>query len=146
MSERRVMVGTDGSPTSYRAVRRAAEIARDLGGPLTIVRAVGPGEPPTRVTDREGGEGLGYVEVPEDLMAEARAIAEEVGVSMATAVAVEGDPARVLVGLAEEQGVEVIVVGNQGMNSIAGRLLGSVPTLVAQRAPCDVLIVRTTDN
>ena len=36
------------------------------------------------------------------------------------------------------------MVGNLGLSSIAGRLLGSVPANVARRAKSDVLIVHTT--
>ena len=37
----------------------------------------------------------------------------------------------------------LLVVGNRGLNTLAGRLLGSVPADVSRRAPCDVLIVHT---
>jgi nucleotide-binding universal stress UspA family protein len=37
-----------------------------------------------------------------------------------------------------------VVVGNRGLNSLAGRLLGSVPANISHRATCDVLIVHTT--
>ena len=39
--------------------------------------------------------------------------------------------------------VGLLVVGNCGLNTLAGRLLGSVPADVSRRAPCDVLIVHT---
>ena len=38
---------------------------------------------------------------------------------------------------------DLLVVGNRGLNTLAGRLLGSVPADVSRRAPCDVLIVHT---
>jgi nucleotide-binding universal stress UspA family protein len=34
-------------------------------------------------------------------------------------------------------------VGNRGLNTLAGRILGSVPADVSRRAACDVLIVHT---
>jgi hypothetical protein len=39
----------------------------------------------------------------------------------------------------------MLVVGNRGLSSVAGRLLGSVPSEVSRRAKTDVLIVHTTD-
>ena len=36
--------------------------------------------------------------------------------------------------------------GNRGLNSLAGRLLGSVPANISHRAACDVLIVHTTSG
>ena len=38
-----------------------------------------------------------------------------------------------------------MVVGNVGLNSMAGRLLGSVPSEVSRRVKTDVLIVHTAD-
>ena len=53
----------------------------------------------------------------------------------------EGDPAEVLVRLAEESGADVLVIGNKGMNR---RVLGSVPNTVTHKARCSVLLVKTT--
>ena len=39
---------------------------------------------------------------------------------------------------------DLLVVGSRGLNSLKGRILGSVPSEVARRADCDVLVVRTT--
>ena len=37
-----------------------------------------------------------------------------------------------------------VLVGNRGLHSLAGRVLGSVPADMSHRARCDVLIVSTT--
>jgi nucleotide-binding universal stress UspA family protein len=47
----------------------------------------------------------------------------------------------VLVRLAEECGADVLVIGNKGMKR---RVLGSVPNTVTHKAPCSVLVVKTT--
>ena len=39
--------------------------------------------------------------------------------------------------------MDLIVVGDRGIDTLSGRLLGSVPSDVSQRASCDVLIVHT---
>ncbi|MDD4868648.1 MAG: universal stress protein, partial [Mycobacterium sp.] len=57
---------------------------------------------------------------------------------------VVGAPVDALVGLAEEEKADLLVVGNVGLSTIAGRLLGSVPANVSRRAKVDVLIVHTT--
>ena len=59
--------------------------------------------------------------------------------------AVEGAPVEALVDLANEVGADLLVVGNVGLNTIAGRLLGSVPANVARKSKTDVLIVHTTN-
>ena len=58
-------------------------------------------------------------------------------------LAVEGDPVRALIGALETYEADLLVVGNRGLNTLAGRLLGSVPADVSRRSPCDVLIVHT---
>jgi nucleotide-binding universal stress UspA family protein len=57
-----------------------------------------------------------------------------------------GDAVDTLLKLAGDQEVDLVVVGNRGLNSLAGRLLGSVPANLSHRARCDVLIVHTTDG
>ena len=53
----------------------------------------------------------------------------------------EGDPADVLVQLATDCGADLLVIGNKGMQR---RVLGSVPNSVTHKAPCSVLVVKTT--
>ncbi|MGW0203406.1 universal stress protein, partial [Nonomuraea sp. NPDC003201] len=68
------------------------------------------------------------------------------GASDVVLAAEQGDAVDVLVSLAARHRADLLVVGNRGLNSLAGRLLGSVPSAVSHRAACDVLIVRTTDG
>jgi nucleotide-binding universal stress UspA family protein len=53
----------------------------------------------------------------------------------------EGDPADVLVRLAEECQADLLVIGNLGMQR---RVLGSVPNTVTHKAGCSVYVVKTT--
>ena len=53
----------------------------------------------------------------------------------------EGDPAEVLVRVAEECEADVVVIGNKGMHR---RVLGSVPNTVTHKAACSVMVVKTT--
>ena len=50
-------------------------------------------------------------------------------------------PADVLCDIAEAHGADLLVVGNRGMQR---RVLGSVPNSVSHKAPCSVVIVKTT--
>jgi len=59
---------------------------------------------------------------------------------------VKGDPGQALLTTAKENAAGLIVVGNRGINTLSGRLLGSVPSDVSQRAPCDVLIAHTMEG
>jgi nucleotide-binding universal stress UspA family protein len=142
-----VLVGTDGSDSSYRAVDRAAELARDAAAKLVIVCAYHP------ASDRDvaaAGDALGdeaYQVVgstpAEDTLRTAADRAADAGATDVLTDAVSGDPVKTLVASIEQYKADLLVVGNRGLNTLAGRLLGSVPSDVSRHARCDVLIVHT---
>jgi nucleotide-binding universal stress UspA family protein len=142
-----VLVGTDGSDSSYRAVDRAAEIARDATARLVIVCAYEPATPRevAAAEDVLGDEAFSVVgSAPaEETLRTAAERAAARGAGKIERVAVAGEPVRSLVGALEEHQADLLVVGNRGLNTLAGRLLGSVPAAVSRRSPCDVLIVHT---
>jgi nucleotide-binding universal stress UspA family protein len=143
-----VMVGTDGSATSFRAVDRAARLARDSDAILVLLTAFRPMNP-REVEDARQQLGEDAYKVSgsspaEDVLRDAAAIARTSGASKVETVAVEGDAVDALVEEARRRKVDLLVVGNRGLNSLAGRLLGSVPANITHKADCDVLIVHTT--
>ena len=143
-----VLVGTDGSESSFRAVDRAAAVARDAGATLLLACAYRP------MTAREiqdaasalGGEAykVSGSTPAEDVLRDAADRARGVGAKDVDTLAVEGDPVDALVHLVEQRKVDLLVVGNRGLNSLAGRILGSVPSEAARKSGVDVLIVHTT--
>ena len=56
----------------------------------------------------------------------------------------EGDPADAILDVAEENGADLVLVGNKGMTGARRFLLGSVPNKISHHSPCDVWIVKTT--
>ena len=56
---------------------------------------------------------------------------------------VPGDPATTICEVAEDEGADVIVVGNRGLHGRRRWLIGSVPQVVLQHAPCSVMVVDT---
>ncbi len=149
-SYRTVLVGTDGSSSSFRAVDAAARVAADAGAKLILACAYHPMPERERVRAADLLGDLAYkVEgstPADDALRAARDRAVAAGASDIEQIAVEGDAVDTLVALAGDREADLVVVGNRGLNSLAGRLLGSVPANLSHRAPCDVLIVRTTDG
>jgi nucleotide-binding universal stress UspA family protein len=143
-----VLVGTDGSESSFRAVDRAAAVARDAGATLVLVTAYHPMDPRQvqAAADALGGEAYKVAgSTPaEDVLRAACERATRIGVEKTETLAVQGDPVDEIARVARERGADLVVVGNRGLNSLAGRLLGSVPANISHRADCDVLIVHTT--
>lgn len=145
---RSILVGTDGSTTAATAVAQAIDLARALGARLQIVSAY---EPVTESRLR-----VGRLQAPADVQWEvnereevltlldaARRDASAAGVPEIETFARVGDAADAIIDVAEEQGSDLIVVGNKGMTGATRFLLGSVPNKVSHHAPCSVLIVRT---
>jgi nucleotide-binding universal stress UspA family protein len=133
-----VAVGTDGSETAREAVEQAAEFARRFDAKLVLLSAFkeGPPAPDAHESDwsySPAAQLRGILSRTEDEM-------KEQGLACTTAVD-EGEPADVLVRLAEECGADVLVIGNKGMQR---RVLGSVPNSVTHKADCSVLVVKTT--
>ncbi|KUI47852.1 universal stress protein [Mycobacterium sp. GA-1199] len=139
-----VLVGTDGSDSSLRAVERAGQIAGDAK--LVIATAYFPQDEDQRAADvlkDEGYKMAGNAPIYA-ILREAKERAHQAGATNVEEKAVVGAPVDALVELAEEVKADLLVVGNVGLSTIAGRLLGSVPANVARRSKSDVLIVHTT--
>lgn len=147
-SYKTVLVGTDGSESSFRAVERAAAVASDAGATLLIASAYVPmpDRDQRRAADALGDEAYKVVgsHPAEDILREATEIAKKSGAKKIDTTSQSGDPVDVLVDVVDKRNVDLCVVGNRGLNSLAGRLLGSVPANISHRAACDVLIVHTT--
>ena len=144
----KVIVGTDGSESSYRAVERAAVLAADASAPLVVACAYVPADQRSvsQVADQMGEDAyqIRGDNPAEDIVRGAKDRAHAAGATEIEVRTVKGAPVESLISLAEETGADLLVVGNKGLNSLTGRLLGSVPADAARRATCDVLIVHTT--
>ena len=143
-----IVVGTDGSETATEAVRQAIELAKPLGAKLQIVSAYEPvSDTRLREEAQQAPQDLQWMVNPredvEETLQEAAELANGAGVETETFARL-GDPADAILDVAEENGSDLIVVGNKGMTGAKRFLLGSVPNKVSHHAPCSVLIIRTT--
>jgi nucleotide-binding universal stress UspA family protein len=144
-----IVTGTDGSPTAQQAVERAAQLAKSVGARLHVVTAYEPLRAPRvstgRAVDPERSDWqLGRDAAADAILDEACSAARIVGIE-AEPHARTGDPADVILTVAEEEQADLVVVGNRGMGGARRFLLGSVPDKVSHHAPCSVLILHTTD-
>lgn len=79
------------------------------------------------------------------VLSDAAAAFEADGVEVETHVRA-GDPADAILSVAEEQRAGLVVVGNRGMTGARRYMLGDVPNKLSHHAPCNVMIVKTTDE
>jgi nucleotide-binding universal stress UspA family protein len=144
----RIVVGTDGSETAKRAVREAAELAKQTGASLDVVSAFEP-VPSSRLREErlQAPSDIEHAVNPQEdvnaILAEAEREVTESGVDVRT-FARQGEAANAILDVAEEENADLIVVGNKGMTGAKRFLLGSVPNQVSHHAPCSVLIIRTS--
>ena len=122
-----IVVGTDGSDHAAAAVEAAAALAVEWNATVDVV-------------------GVHRFLAPErsDVTAAVQAAAAQLRVrdlSVHEHVR-RGDPALVLADISGEQNARLLVVGAGEHSKLARRLIGSVADLVAERSPCNVLIVR----
>jgi nucleotide-binding universal stress UspA family protein len=142
---RAIAVGTDGSETATKAVEFAIDLAQRYGARLVVISSYQPISAARVEREREGApEDVQWTISPHEevdaIMSAVKAWAQAAGV-VTTTLASEGDPADVLIRHAEDESVDMLVVGNKGMQR---RVLGSVPNTVTHRASCTVVVVKTT--
>jgi nucleotide-binding universal stress UspA family protein len=137
-----IVVGTDGSPNAEAAVRRAAKLAKSEGDRVHLVAAYSDRSSFSEaISSSAKREPVDLRGVAESVLARAEAELEAQGIEVVTH-ARAGEPAHVLLEIAEEQGADLIVVGARGLTSFQRFLLGSVSGKLAHHASCSLLIVR----
>lgn len=129
-----VLVATDGSPSSQRAVERGVEFAAVAGGHVTFLHVVPPiawrttrlGSTPRTLRRRAADD---------PILAEAEHVAETRGVE-SSAECVAGDEVASILAISEDIGADVLVLG-RGRHRLKTR---SVSKSVVRRAKCPVFV------
>ncbi|HEX4094225.1 MAG TPA: universal stress protein [Trebonia sp.] len=142
-TESRVVVGVDGSPSSLSALRWAIRQAEFTDAAVDAVIAWhypaptgGYGWAPTSIP-----ASFDFKENAEKILAEAISEGGLPGSLVPVrAVVAEGNPARVLLDVAE--GADLLVVGSRGHGGFTEALLGSVGQHCVHHAHCPVVVVR----
>jgi maltose/moltooligosaccharide transporter len=146
----RVVVGSDGTPTSLYAVDRAAEVAQAAQARLVVVtaysEAVGAagGTSTAGSTSMAAHRNLYGVDTARKALEKSVAGLTKERVRYVDQRLVPGDPAQALLDAVGGNPANLIVVGNRGLGATEGEVLGSVPRHVVKNAVCDVLVVQTS--
>lgn len=141
MSISNILVPVDFSDHSHRAIGLASEFAKGLGASVILLH----------VEEVMVYRGVRYVEILNTEAAEEEKKAvegklaswlgelEAAGLS-ARSMLVAGDPRRVIPRVAEEQNVDLIVMGSHGHSPLRDIFVGSVAEHTLKVAKCAVLI------
>jgi nucleotide-binding universal stress UspA family protein len=135
MNVKKILFPTDFSHTGDAAFAMATSIARDTGAKILIVHVE---EPPVAY-----GGGELYYGIPEPQTEDLKAMLHRIVPSDPKPAyehrLITGDPAGAIPRLAEEEGVDMIVMGTHGRSGLTRLLMGSVAEAIVRRSPCPVL-------
>jgi len=140
----KILVPIDGSSYSMKAGEYGIDLAKSYGAAVislyvideTAVSSLGrlSGQDVRTIREKLQQEG-------ESCLRDLSQYASEKGVEF-TEIVKEGLPHRVIVELAQEEGVDLIVIGKVGRRGPRRVLIGPVTERVLEAAKCPVLVVR----
>jgi nucleotide-binding universal stress UspA family protein len=142
-SFRRILIPTDFSEASRKALPHAAELARRYGAELVLMHAM---EPPIQPVSF----GVGPVVVPpiddalrnkvKESLEQLRR--EDLGKAQTRCLVREGRAYLEIVQAAQNEGCDLIVIATHGYTGLKHMLLGSTTERVVRTAHCPVLTVK----
>jgi len=148
MTYRHLLVPTDGSELSDRAVDQAVNLAAALGARLRILHVqvsfpislVGVGElvEPSTVDALVAAS----QQRAETILAAAMAQAKQAGVVAEQSLLVNPQPHQAIIQEAQAQACDLIVMASHGRRGLEGLLIGSETQRVLTHSNCPVLVVR----
>jgi nucleotide-binding universal stress UspA family protein len=154
---RRILLVTDGSPSSQQAVQYLGGLPLPDGVSAEVMHVLPP--PPIRMIMQNTSFGAMQVTPPEQIMemdAALQAKEERAGHELldttvtslqslglaASAVLKRGDAATEIIDYVKEQKIDLIVIGSRGLSHIRSWLMGSVTRKLVHYSECSVLVVR----
>lgn len=136
----KVLVATDGSRQSMKAVERGLELAEKQGAQVTLISVAyydrgDFDEMPPFVQDKLEAEA-------QQALKKAKAVFDAKNIPVETVLATALVPANLIIRKAQEGGFDRIILGSTGMNALEKILMGSTAAKVVAHAPCEVTVVR----
>ena len=135
----KILISVDGSESSERALGKAIELAGALKAKLMFLYVANVNQ--LAVNSCLSSELLEAVNKAGDVVLTHAEESAPEGISTER-IMETGSPAPAIVDVAEEQGVDLIVMGSRGLGLVKGVLLGSVSQYVVENAKCAVMVVK----
>ena len=144
-----ILIPTDGSPLSHKAVKIGAQLARRFKAKVTALYVIPPYRP------LQGAEAIAYSDlyspakyaadmrkIGGDAVAKVKRAAEAEKVSCQAFAVTERSPWEGIVKTARTKKCDLIVMASHGRRGLAGLLLGSETTKVLTHSKTPVLVCR----
>ncbi|MCR6546006.1 universal stress protein [Dehalobacterium formicoaceticum] len=147
---KKILLAVDGSDQGMKAADYAVRLAHTQEGLVEIIYVINntqnilsdvPFMDPAMSVRLKEEMANNLIETGKNIIAQANEKFRDTGISYTTKV-IEGDPAEEILREAENQNVDVIVIGSRGLSGVTRFFLGSVSNKVVNHAHCSVFIVR----
>jgi nucleotide-binding universal stress UspA family protein len=135
----KILIPVDGSESSEHALGKGIELANALKAKLMFLYVANVNQ--LAVNSCLSSELLEAVNKAGDVVLTHAEESTPDGIETER-VMETGSPAPVIIDVAEENGVDLIVMGSRGLGLVKGVLLGSVSQYVVENAKCAVMVVK----
>jgi len=145
---KKILVATDASAASNRAVTMAAYMAACHEADLLILHVIRDMQLPALLKKSPELEEFANKredilrQVAETILHEAKVQAKKDGATRVQTAIGAGDPASSIIGFTKRRNIDTIVVGTRGLGKVKEILMGSVSRKVVNSAEANCFIVR----
>jgi nucleotide-binding universal stress UspA family protein len=148
-----ILVATDASAASNRALKMAAQFAGQHDAELLIVHVIRDMQIPYEIKEipelethtfesfNDAREKIMRM-IAESVLKTAKEKAVKAGANKVQTAIGTGDPASSILGFAKRRKIDMIVLGTRGLGKLKGTILGSVSRKITNNAETSCLIVR----
>ncbi|MBC3536210.1 universal stress protein [Megasphaera hominis] len=142
-----IVVPTDGSVNSKRALEHAVLLATSMQASITLVYVANIVSVISNFDQIPNASGYVTEQVALDMEEEGKGVLEEFSKEIPQDVEVKsvfevGSPGPAVLSVAKKYEADLIVMGSRGLGPLKGLFMGSVSSYVVTHAPCPVLIVK----
>lgn len=141
-----ILLPTDGSELSTRAVDLGIDLARACGAKVYTLHVVAPFHTLSYMTEFMAASEASYTEEAvrwaERYLEEVRAKAKAAGLAHDSNYLLDASPCAAILRVAQEQGCDLIVMGSHGWRGLTRLLLGSETQQVLLKSKLPVLVCR----
>ena len=145
---KKILVATDASAASSRAVKFAARLSVQHESELLILNVIRDMQLPQTLRDDPDFES--FYNTRDELMRqaadlilkEARQLAKKEGVKNVQTAIGSGDPATSVAGFARRRNIDMIVVGTRGLSKVKASSMGSVSRKLLDLTEVNCLVIR----
>jgi nucleotide-binding universal stress UspA family protein len=136
----KVLVATDGSEQSMKAVQKALEMAQKEGAQVTLMSVAYYSKDdfddmPPNIQDKLEAQAAAALN-------KAKSVFEAQKIPMEAVLEAGVVPANNILKRAQEGNYELILIGSAGLTGIKRALMGSTAAKVVAQAPCSVMVIR----